>query len=103
MTEMTEEEFQQFKVDFREFMRLQIIELRTNMPTPDGSEYSRKKMAEELGIKENTYAGYETEGKPRNNFPMALLSRFCEITGYDPWTVLTKQGAALAPGKRKLR
>ena len=101
MTAMTEDEFKQFKTEFREFMRLQIIDIRNKMPTPDGKEFSQQQMADALGITKDAYRQYESEGKTRNSFPFALLSRFCEVTGHDPWTVLTEQGAGLAPGKRQ--
>ena len=103
MTEMTKEEFQQFNLEFRKALRPRIVEIRKNIPTPNGDEYSVRKMADALGIKENTYRGYESEKKPRNNLPMSLLQRFCEISGHDPWTVLTGQGAAFSPSKRKTR
>ncbi len=103
MKEMTTEEFEKLKVDFREALRERIIRVRKAMPTPDGNEYSRKQMAKALGVKPNTYAGYEGEKKTKNSFPFALLPRFCEVTHQDPWTMLTDQGAGLSPAKRKTR
>lgn len=58
-------------------------------------------MATLLGVETSRYTKWEQLGAPNNNFPMYLLPRLCEVSGHDPWYVLTEQAPVQSPGKRK--
>ncbi len=67
----------------------------------NGDCWTQADMAKELGVLENTYAKWEQPKQIHNNFPLYLVPLWCEITGLDPWSFLTRQPPASAPAKRK--
>lgn len=83
--------------DFRREFKDRLRRIRDKMP----GKPSQAKMAALLGIETSTYAKYEQQSAPDNNFPMYLLPRLCDISGHDPWYVLTEEAPAQSPGRRK--
>ncbi|MCK5607942.1 helix-turn-helix transcriptional regulator [Candidatus Pacearchaeota archaeon] len=49
------------------------------------SGYTQEKMALDLGCSKDAYSKYET----RTPLPANFLARFCLLTGYSPWQIMT--------------
>lgn len=56
----------------------------------EATRLSQAKMAEKLEITEKAYAKYEA----RSLMPHHLIPRFCSLTGFDVWFMLTGERAA---------
>lgn len=56
---------------------------------------SQQQMADALGIPQDHYKHFEG----RSVMPTHLVAKFCEITGMDPWYMLTGQSHHFAPRK----
>ena len=88
------------KDQFRVALKRRLKNIRENMPDDAQGKWTQKRMAAALGVKSNTYSKWEQPNSDKN-FPLYLLPAFCEITGFDPWTILTDQSPAFSPEKRK--
>lgn len=59
----------------------------------DSADYTQVSMATALGVDRETYKQYET----RTPLPHDLIPRFLELTGHDPWFLLTGRPQREAP------
>ena len=95
---------------FKEEFKDRLKRMREALPSPSGHNpgMTQAEMATALGVpgedaeqRKNTYAKWEQHSSP-NNFPAYLLSSLCEVTGHDPWYILTEQAPAKRPKHRQV-
>jgi DNA-binding XRE family transcriptional regulator len=60
-----------------------------------GAGFKQAGMAKALGIEAEAYAKYEQ----RTMLPHHLIAPFCELTGHDPWFLITGKGPAHKPSR----
>ena len=95
----------EFKAEFKDRLK----RMREALPSPSGKRHmSQQEMAIAIGVeggddeqRRNTYAKWEQHSSP-NNFPAYLIPRLCEVTGHDPWYILTEQAPAKRPKHRRV-
>jgi len=94
-----------YKVAFKD----RLVRMRNATPSPSGHKpgMTQLEMATAIGVptedavqRKNTYARWEQDTSP-NNFPAYLLPSLCEVTGHDPWYVLTEQAPTKRPKHRR--
>ena len=96
------------EVEFKAAFKNRLKRMREALPSPSRPSYmTQLEMAKALGVEgdddlqiKNTYSKWEQNTSP-NNFPMHLLPKLCEVTGHDPWYVLTEQAPAKRPKHRQ--
>jgi len=69
--------------------------LRRTREMRDGAGFTQETMAKALHITKDAYAKYER----RTLMPHHLIARFCELTGHDPWFLITGKGPAHKPSR----
>ena len=95
--------------DYKAAFKDRLKRMREALPSPSGHKpgMTQLEMAIAIGVeaetqvqRRNTYAKWEQDTSP-NNFPAYLLPALCEVTGHDPWYILTEQAPAKRPKHRQ--